>query len=247
MAVWCVQGCGTRLCSLQRTAHSPAVVRIHVQYRSICHCSCRCLQYNTKRGIETCGILAGELDGSDDTFTVTNLVIPHQKGEPNNVEMHGEEHLAEYVLSRDLIQLGWIHSHPTQTCFLSSIDVHTHCPYQVCFRHQASCWNKSCHNLQGFHLSCESCLSLLVLADVNHSIMFASVASQTTKRDELQTCKPDAGVSARGGRHCYGAHRSSNEVRYLPANHAWWTGPDTSLSRKRLSCALQAINWSGNL
>ena len=25
-------------------------VRIHVQFRSTCHCSCRCLQYNTKRG-----------------------------------------------------------------------------------------------------------------------------------------------------------------------------------------------------
>jgi len=27
--------------------------------------------------------------------------------------------------------LGWIHTHPTQTCFMSSRDLHTHCGYQV--------------------------------------------------------------------------------------------------------------------
>ena len=33
---------------------------------------------------------------------------------------------------RSLYPLGWIHTHPTQTCFLSSVDVHTQCGYQVC-------------------------------------------------------------------------------------------------------------------
>ena len=32
---------------------------------------------------------------------------------------------------RSLYPLGWIHTHPTQTCFLSSVDVHTQCGYQV--------------------------------------------------------------------------------------------------------------------
>ena len=27
--------------------------------------------------------------------------------------------------------LGWIHTHPTQTCFMSSRDLHTHSGYQV--------------------------------------------------------------------------------------------------------------------
>ena len=27
--------------------------------------------------------------------------------------------------------LGWIHTHPTQTCFMSSRDLHTHVGYQV--------------------------------------------------------------------------------------------------------------------
>jgi STAM-binding protein len=33
--------------------------------------------------------------------------------------------------SRELVPLGWIHTHPTQTCFLSSVDIHTQCGYQT--------------------------------------------------------------------------------------------------------------------
>jgi len=31
----------------------------------------------------------------------------------------------------NLLTLGWIHTHPSQTCFLSSIDLHTHFSYQI--------------------------------------------------------------------------------------------------------------------
>jgi STAM-binding protein len=37
----------------------------------------------------------------------------------------GEEEIFEAQMSRDLYPLGWIHTHPSQTCFLSSVDVHT--------------------------------------------------------------------------------------------------------------------------
>ena len=30
-----------------------------------------------------------------------------------------------------LLTFGWIHTHPTQTCFLSSIDMHTQFSYQI--------------------------------------------------------------------------------------------------------------------
>ena len=30
-----------------------------------------------------------------------------------------------------VIVLGWVHTHPRQTCFLSSVDLHTHCGYQT--------------------------------------------------------------------------------------------------------------------
>lgn len=56
--------------------------------------------------------------------------------------------MLEYIATNDLITLGWIHvkiekrgtrlhsiarfqTHPTQTAFLSSVDLHTHLPYQM--------------------------------------------------------------------------------------------------------------------
>ena len=48
------------------------------------------------------------------------------------VQALNEEEIFEAQDSRSLYPLGWIHTHPTQTCFLSSIDVHTQCGYQVC-------------------------------------------------------------------------------------------------------------------
>lgn len=55
------------------------------------------------------------------------------------MEMLNEEELFDYQYERGLMPLGWIHTHPTQTCFLSSIDVHTQCGYQV------RCHIRFCH------------------------------------------------------------------------------------------------------
>jgi proteasome lid subunit RPN8/RPN11 len=42
-----------------------------------------------------------------------------------------EEKIFALQDERNLISLGWIHSHPTQSCFMSSLDLHTHSAYQV--------------------------------------------------------------------------------------------------------------------
>lgn len=86
---------------------------------------------NTRRGIETCGILAGTLSANDSIFTISTLIIPKQEGTTDTVQALGEEEIFDVQDSRGLYPLGWIHTHPTQSCFLSSIDVHTHCGYQV--------------------------------------------------------------------------------------------------------------------
>eukprot|EP01133_Synstelium_polycarpum_P002270 gene2270-2573_t len=83
---------------------------------------------NTRRHIETCGILSGTL--SNDIFKVTTLIIPKQEGTTDTCNTIEEHELFEYQLENDLLTLGWIHTHPTQDCFLSAVDVHTHCSYQ---------------------------------------------------------------------------------------------------------------------
>ncbi|KAF0682631.1 Aste57867_25268 [Aphanomyces stellatus] len=79
-------------------------------------------------GVETCGILAGTL--KDQKLSITTLIIPKQQGSADTCTMTNEEDLFEFCIARDLLTLGWIHTHPSQTCFLSSVDIHTQCGFQ---------------------------------------------------------------------------------------------------------------------
>ncbi len=46
--------------------------------------------------------------------------------------MTNESDLFDYIdSSPDLMILGWIHTHPTQSCFMSSRDLHTQAGYQM--------------------------------------------------------------------------------------------------------------------
>ena len=85
---------------------------------------------HTRRGIEFCGLLGGRLDARSATFSITTLLIHKQRGTSDQVTAEGEEEIFVAKDSRDLFPLGWIHTHQTQTCFLSSIDIHTQCEYQ---------------------------------------------------------------------------------------------------------------------
>ncbi|OTF70655.1 hypothetical protein BLA29_001060 [Euroglyphus maynei] len=85
-------------------------------------------QSNTDRNIETCGILCGQL--KHDSFTITHILIPKQTGTPDSCTSINEEELLIQQEQHNLITMGWIHTHPTQRSFLSSIDLHTHALYQ---------------------------------------------------------------------------------------------------------------------
>lgn len=43
----------------------------------------------------------------------------------------GETQLYNWCSSHGILALGWIHTHPDQGCFLSSVDVHTHLGFQI--------------------------------------------------------------------------------------------------------------------
>ncbi|CAI5649211.1 unnamed protein product [Oreochromis niloticus] len=81
----------------------------------LCRSFLRLAEANTSRAVETCGILCGKL----------------QCGGPDYCDTENEEELFLIQDQYDLITLGWIHTHPTQTAFLSSVDLHTHCSYQI--------------------------------------------------------------------------------------------------------------------
>ncbi|KAL7799261.1 hypothetical protein V8C37DRAFT_154973 [Trichoderma ceciliae] len=84
---------------------------------------------NTAAGLETCGVLCGT--PINNALFVRCLLIPDQTSTPDTCETENESALFDYCMSEDLLMLGWIHTHPTQTCFMSSRDLHTHAGYQV--------------------------------------------------------------------------------------------------------------------
>nr|CAH8849281.1 unnamed protein product [Trichobilharzia regenti] len=84
---------------------------------------------NTRENRETCGTLCGRL--IDGNFYITHLLIPKQSGTSDSCVTYKEEEVFEYLDSRQLITLGWIHTHPTQTAFLSAVDLHCQLSYQA--------------------------------------------------------------------------------------------------------------------
>lgn len=70
------------------------------------------------------------VDGGS-VFTITTLIIPKQRGTADTVAAEAEEEIFAAQDERGLFPLGWVHTHPAQACFLSSVDVHTQCGYQT--------------------------------------------------------------------------------------------------------------------
>jgi len=86
---------------------------------------------NTSKNLETCGILCGSLISG--ALFISHLVIPDQNSTSDTCDTteEGDNALFDYVDGEQLMVCGWIHTHPTQTCFLSSRDLHTSVGYQV--------------------------------------------------------------------------------------------------------------------
>ena len=84
---------------------------------------------NTLRDVETCGLLCGEEERG--VITLTHLLMPPQRGTANTVEMLDDTRVGMYIIDNGLQVLGWIHTHPSQSAFLSSVDLHTQHTYQA--------------------------------------------------------------------------------------------------------------------
>lgn len=82
---------------------------------------------NSDLNCETCGILAGKVRGN--ALHITALLIPKQTGGANNCNVEDDIPMFNFMQSAGCMTVGWIHTHPSQTAFLSSVDLHTHCPY----------------------------------------------------------------------------------------------------------------------
>jgi len=85
---------------------------------------------NSNNNIETCGFMFGKMLSSQSaqSYTLTHVFIPKQGGTADTCQPTEQGELEMYGFSGEhpeLIQLGWIHTHPSQTAFLSSVDMAT--------------------------------------------------------------------------------------------------------------------------
>ena len=64
-------------------------------------------------------------------LVITHCLLPKQHGTRDTCTAEGEEDIEAFITSNDLILIGWIHTHPTQKAFLSSVDLHTHLPFHL--------------------------------------------------------------------------------------------------------------------
>ncbi|KAJ7186046.1 hypothetical protein C8R46DRAFT_882293 [Mycena filopes] len=83
---------------------------------------------NTAKNLETCGSLLGREVRS--RYVVETLLIPKQHATSDTCTMDEEEGVLVFTEERGLITIGWIHTHPSQSCFMSSVDLHTHASFQ---------------------------------------------------------------------------------------------------------------------
>ncbi|XP_062502515.1 STAM-binding protein-like A [Corticium candelabrum] len=71
-----------------------------------------------------------ELCTINGVLDVTHIIIPKQTGNSFSCTTYDEDDLAFYQLEHELMTVGWIHTHPSHGCFLSSVDLHCHYSYQ---------------------------------------------------------------------------------------------------------------------
>ncbi|KAF9017629.1 Mov34-domain-containing protein [Hymenopellis radicata] len=96
-------------------------------------------QANTAKDIETLATLLGvkerirDVHGKRTVYRVTTVFIPQQEGKSDQCASTeaGDAELVEYVFKHGLKQLGWIHTHPSWGCFMSSVDLHNALGFQL--------------------------------------------------------------------------------------------------------------------
>ncbi|XP_022725462.1 AMSH-like ubiquitin thioesterase 1 isoform X2 [Durio zibethinus] len=118
--------------------HSESPLQLHIATMMM-ESFMKLAKSNTYRNLETCGVLAGSLKNRK--FYVTTLIIPKQESTSDSCQTTNEEEIFEVQAKKSLFPLGWIHTHPTQSCFMSSIDLHTH--YSVPDYVASSCSNSN--------------------------------------------------------------------------------------------------------
>ena len=114
--------------SLKPSVSSPAGLRTVTLPGDLISKFLEVAKVNSDRNIETLGTLGGQL--CNNKFRVTHLLIPKQQGQSDSCTMDGIEDVWDIHDRENIIFLGWIHTHPAYSVFLSSVDMHNQYEWQ---------------------------------------------------------------------------------------------------------------------
>lgn len=78
---------------------------------------------NTALNKETCGLLLGRR--RDSKYVVTALLVPKQRSTSSTCMVEDSDLVKKLTEERGFLTIGSIHTHPSQSCFLTSEDLHT--------------------------------------------------------------------------------------------------------------------------
>ena len=79
---------------------------------------------NSDQNIKTVGTLGGRLLVCNNKLCVTHLIIPKQTGHSDSCTLEDEEDVWKVHEKENIIFLGWIHTHPEYSVYLSGVDMH---------------------------------------------------------------------------------------------------------------------------
>lgn len=72
--------------------------------------------------LETLGLLYASLS---DRYRIVNIILPPQQTTTCACIQSFSEHVLAYIEEESLVEIGWVHTHPTHGTLPSSIDLHT--------------------------------------------------------------------------------------------------------------------------
>ncbi|KAG5022101.1 hypothetical protein JHK85_018443 [Glycine max] len=99
-------GCKTEIPSSDSSVHVEAPMQLHIS-TALMESFMKLAKSNTKKNLETCGVLAGLLKNRK--FYITALIIPKQESTSDSCQTTNEEEIFEVQDKRSLFPLGWIH------------------------------------------------------------------------------------------------------------------------------------------
>ncbi|CAD7925185.1 unnamed protein product [Amoebophrya sp. A25] len=87
---------------------------------------------NTRKNVETCGWLCGRKILAENKVYIDYILLPPQKGDDVSCEATDEMPVFEWQMSKkNCLTFGWIHTHPRHNTFLSAVDLHQQCSFQL--------------------------------------------------------------------------------------------------------------------